>query len=551
MTGDNANFGRALPALALAVLGGCTSERASSENLSLLPEVPENVALAPVSPCTMQGIGATLLRADATVTILEVSSGSTAGAAAMGGTPIDRAYCLVKVRVEPQVNVWVAMPTENWNGRLRAEGGGGYSGALAVPNDSVAQGFVGMRTDTGHPGGVLDGSFGMSSPGVPNTQLQIDFAYRSEHLMAVIGKQLARAFYGRPQLRTYWYGCSTGGRQGLMMAQRYPDDFDAILAGAPAIHWDRFQAYQIWPQLVMNVDLGAPIAPPKLALATQRAIASCDPVDGVTDGLIADPRNCHYAPSSDAALTRASCTLQDSSCLTPAEAAVIEKIWGGSRSPSQTLLWPGLEPGTELSGLAGPMPFPIATEQPKYWIYFDPNWDWKTLDYRNYEAFFDETVRMVGPLMATDNPDLSAFEERGGKLLLFHGWADPLIMPQGTTRYFEAVQQTLGSRVAQFAKLFMVPGMAHCSGGEGPNRFGFVPPGRGDPSDADHDIFRALMAWSERGVEPKQIIATKYDADDPARGVQRARPLCPYPAVARYVGTGSVDDAASFVCAPP
>jgi feruloyl esterase len=153
--------------------------------------------------------------------------------------------------------------------------------------------------------------------------------------------------------------------------------------------------------------------------------------------------------------------------------------------------------------------------------------------------------------MATDNPDLSAFEERGGKLLLFHGWADPLIMPQGTTRYFEAVVQALGSPVAQFAKLFMVPGMGHCSGGDGPNRFGFVSPGMGDPSDADHDIFRALMAWSERGVEPKQIIATKYDADDPARGVQRTRPLCPYPAVARYAGTGSSDEAANFVCAPP
>src|SRR5262245_29547414 len=192
------------------------------------------------------------------------------------------------------------------------------------------------------------------------------------------------------------------------------------------------------------------------------------------------------------------------------------------------------------------MPFPIATEQPKYWVYLDPNWDWKTLTYQNYGAFFDKTVQVVGPVIATDNPDLSAFAARGGKLLLFHGWADPLIMPQGTTRYFEEVVRTLGTSVDRFAKLFMVPGMGHCSGGPGPNRFGFVPVGQGDPTDPDHNIFRALMAWSERGTEPQKIVATKYNSDSPAQGVVRTRPLCPYPTVARYKGSGSTDDAANF-----
>jgi hypothetical protein len=196
------------------------------------------------------------------------------------------------------------------------------------------------------------------------------------------------------------------------------------------------------------------------------------------------------------------------------------------------------------------MPFPIATEQPKYWVYFDPNWDWKTLTYANYEAFFQKTVQMVGPVIATDNPDLSAFAERGGKLLLFHGWSDPLIMPEGTTRYFDAVRQAVPD-LDEFAKLFMVPGMGHCSGGPGPNRFGFVPFGMGDATDAEHDIFTALMTWSERDVAPQKLIATKYDADDPTHAVQRTRPLCPYPRVAGYDGSGSIDDATNFTCTAP
>ena len=300
--------------------------------------------------------------------------------------------------------------------------------------------------------------------------------------------------------------------------------------------------------MVMNLDLGAPIAMAKLALATQKAVASCDAVDGLTDGLIDDPRKCLYSPSADTTVTSATCTTADTTCLTSAEAMAIEKIWGGARTTTGTLLWPGLEPGADLNGLAGAMPFPIATEQPKYWVYFDPTWDWKTLTYQNYGAFFDKTVQLVGPVIATDNPDLSGFAARGGKLLLFHGWADPLIMPEGTTRYFEAVVRTLGTSADEFAKLFMVPGMAHCSGGPGPNRFGLAPVGQGDPTDPEHNIFRALMAWSERDVEPQKIIATKYTGDVPAMGVVRTRPLCSYPTVARYKGSGSIDDAANFSC---
>lgn len=504
-----------------------------------------DLAIAPAIPCTPEGIGSTALTTDDPpeknfkATILEVSTGTIPDA------PVTSEYCLVKVKVDPAINIWVAMPSDGtWNGRFRSEGGGGYAGQVAVATDSVKQGFVGVQTDTGHPSSA-GGSFGMLEPGVPNTQLQEDFAHRSEHLMAVIGKQLVKAYYGQDPVRSYWFGCSTGGRQGLMMAQRYPDDYDAILAGAPAIHWDRFQAYQIWPQVVMHNDLGAPIPTAKLDLATARAVESCDAADGVVDKVIDDPRKCTYDPALDNTITRPDCT--DNSCLTPAEAVAIKKIWDGARNIEGELLWPGLERGTPLGALAGATPFSIAVEQPKYWVYLDPDWDWKTLTYANYGQFFTDTVNAVGPVIATDNPDLSAFKSRGGKLIMYHGWADTLIMPQGTIRYYDNVRKTMGEGVDDFAVLYMVPGMGHCSGGDGPNQFGQRASGS-VPQDAKHDIFRALVDWSEKDQKPAEIIATKFVGNVVANGIERTRPLCQYPAVARYVGTGSTDDAANFRC---
>src|SRR5205823_8507044 len=235
-------------------------------------------------------------------------------------------YCLVKVLVPTAINIWVGLPMDNrWNGRLQSLGGGGYAGSVGAPTAAVSGGYVGTMTDTGHTGG--SGSFGMltprsgSTPGTPNVPLQTDFAYRSEHSMAVIGKQLTRAFYGQGPVYSYWNGCSTGGRQGLRMAQDYPEDYDGILAGAPAIHWDRFQAGQIWYQLVQYRDNGGPIGggngailTAKENLATSRAVAACDLLDGVQDGVLTDPRMCSYSAAADLSITRATCTSSDSTC---------------------------------------------------------------------------------------------------------------------------------------------------------------------------------------------------------------------------------------------
>jgi hypothetical protein len=438
-------------------------------------------------------------------------------------------YCLVKVRVPQSINLWVGLPmADKWNGRLQSLGGGGYAGTVAPPTAAVLGGYVGITNDTGHVGS--DGKFAMKSPGVPNKELQDDFAFRSVHLMAVVGKQVTEGFYGKRPEHSYWNGCSTGGRQGLMMAQRYPADYDGILAGAPAIHMDRFQTAQIWPQVVMARETGGPIAAEKLNTASAAAIAACDTLDGVKDGVLEDPRACKFDPKALA------CSPSNSSesCLTPGEAEAVRRIWEGPKGH-----WYGLPPGTPFSMLAGPQPFMISVAHPRYWVYLDPEWDWRKLTYENFGAYVADSKRVVGPVLATDNPNLDGFRKRGGKLVIWHGWADPGIMAEGTVDYYEKVAKRDGSpkegkypRTQEFARLFMAPGVGHCAGGEGPQPQG---------------LFDAVVNWVEKKQAPDTILARKSLAD----GGTRTRPLCPYPAVAVWKGSGSTDDAANFRCEVP
>jgi pimeloyl-ACP methyl ester carboxylesterase len=434
-------------------------------------------------------------------------------------------YCLVKVSVPTSINIWVGLPmADKWNGRLQSLGGGGYAGTISAPVAAVLGGYVGVTTDTGHVGS--DGSFAMKSPGVPNTELQNDFAYRSVHLMAVVGKQVIQGFYGKPPAYSYWNGCSTGGRQGLMMAQRYPADYDGILAGAPAIHMDRFQPAQIWPQVVMAREAGGPIAAEKLNAASAAAIAACDTLDGVKDGVLEDPRACRFDPKGLV------CSPSDSSesCLTPGEAEAVRRIWEGPKGH-----WYGLPPGTPFQMLAGPQPFMISVAHPRYWVYLDPEWDWRKLTYENFGSYVEDSKRVVGPVLATDDPDLDAFRKRGGKLVMWHGWSDPGIMPEGSVDYYERVakrDRSRYSRTQEFARLFMAPGVGHCSGGAGPQPQG---------------LFESVVKWVEQKQPPDTILASKPLPD----GGTRTRPLCPYPAVAVWKGSGSTDDAANFRCQVP
>jgi hypothetical protein len=518
-------------------------------------------AQSPITTCDAAGIGATMLEGDGPLVSILSAETATAGSVS---------YCLVKVLVPQAINIWVGLPMGGaWNGRWQSVGGGVYAGSVAPPNQAVAAGYAAATTDTGHAGGrpggnpfaaAMDGSFGMLEPGKPNTELQIDFAYRSLHLMAVIGKQLVEAFYGRAPTYAYWNGCSTGGRQGLRMAQDYPDDYDGILAGAPAIHWDRFQAAMIWHTIAQVHENGGPVGGgtpdvlvAKEKLATAAGVAACDAQDGVVDDVLEDPRTCEYRASGDRTITKAGCTAADATCLTPGEAAAIDRMWQGpvacrrSETPGTCAvpevaarrlkgrgnkrLWYGQLHGTDLTSIGGGLAFPVAIEQSKYWVYFDPEWDWRALDYSTFPEFFADTVEQVGPLMATDNPDLRAFRDGGGKLVLWHGWNDQLINAVGTVDYYDRVTDELGGgyeRTQEFARLFMAPGVMHCAGGNGPQPQG---------------LFEAVVDWVEQDKAPEQILGRK-----PTEGGTQTRPLCPYPAQARWTGEGSTDDAASFTC---
>ena len=529
----------------LLILAGACATGAGAQDVSTDALVTPQ-GIAQTTTCDAAGIGQANLVSDlptalstnppndTSVTITSITTGTT------GGIP----YCLVKLLVKPAINIWVGLPMGgNWNGRLQSEGGGGYAGSVGVPTGSISTGYVGVQTDTGHTGG--SGTFGclndcagatQASPGSMDKQRQTDFAYRSEHLMAVLGKQLAQAFYGQQPVYSYWNGCSTGGRQGLRMAQQFPNDYNGILAGAPAIHWDRFQAYQIWPQMTRYIETqGATytsaVLTAKQNLATNAAIAACaNTYPGFSaDNFITDPRSCTYNPVNDPAITSSSCTTSNTSCLTPGEATAFYKTWEGAKNTAGKLLWYGVQRGAALSGLGGATPFSIAVAQPQYWVYFYPQWDWHTLTYANYEAFFNLTMLRVNPLMGSENPNLGAFRDHGGKIVMWQGWADQLIMPQGSTSYYENVANYLYggdySKLQTWYRHFMAPGVGHCSGGNGPQ---------------PQNLFQAVVNWVENGVAPDTITAT---------GGGRTRPLCPYPKAQTYIGGGANPSAASsWVC---
>jgi hypothetical protein len=533
-------------ALASAALAGCGGGGSSAVATDAVPSSDSArnatvqaapVQSTPIVTCDAAGIGSVHLMSDLPTLPSATppnDSSATVTSVSTGSTPSGVPYCLVKVLVPPAINIWVGLPTGgNWNGRLQSEGGGGFAGSVNIPVNSISGGYVGIQTDTGHNGG--GGAFGMLTPvpnGAPNVQLQTDFAYRSEHEMAVIGKQLTEAFYGQQPVFSYWNGCSTGGRQGLRMAQDYPSDYNGILAGAPAVHFDRLGVAQTWPQLPPRLDTGGPISTAKENLATSAAVAACDANDGVTDGVLTDPRQCTYNPVNDPTITKASCTSADNTCLTPQEAGAIEKIWNGPTNTQGKKLWYGYQRGAALNSVAGANLNSIPLQQAQFWIYFDPTWSVSQLNYDNFQAFMQKTMLMMNSLTASENPDLSAYRNRGGKIVMWQGFADQLIPSEDSIDYYNSVTNFLGGgygQTQQFFRHFMAPGVAHCGGGAGPQ---------------PQNLFQTVVNWVENGVAPNTILATKSLPD----GSTESRPLCPYPAEAKYIGSGSTNDAANFVC---
>jgi len=418
-----------------------------------------------------------------------------------------------------KVKVFIALPMNGWNGRFEGTGGGGFSGGgpfgLVGP---LHHGFVAGATDTGHEG--MSGSFGLDTNGRLNWQSIEDNAYLGIHDMTIVGKALTKAFYGKEPRYSYFAGFSTGGRQGLMEAQRYPEDYDGIVSGCPAINWQKFVLSELWPQVVMAASSNR-VSTAKLRAATAAAIAACDAMDGVTDGLIEDPSRCTYDPKALVG------TEVGGSTFTEADADVIQKVWEGPRARDGTFLWYGLSRGADLSMLGGPRPFPIPMEWVRYFLVQDPKWEVSNLTPAEFERLFKQSVEEYGAVFGTDNPDLSRFRDHGGKIVITHGQADQLIMTEGTVDYYKRVLQQMGGRekVMPFARLFLIPGAGHGNGGVG------------------NGGVDAVVRWVEEGVAPEKLINRGPNG--------RTRPLFPYPEVARYKGTGSTDDAANFVSAEP
>lgn len=434
-----------------------------------------------------------------------------------------------------RVKVWIELPAKNWNGRFLGTGGSGFLGGRPENmRGPVAQGFAAGATDTGHEGGGA--SFALHPSRRLNWQEIRDFAYLGIHDMTVVGKALVQAFYGKPPRYSYFAGTSTGGRQGLMEAQRYPDDYDGIVSRCPAIGMERMSPTSLWPQIAM-LEAKHFVPKTKLDAATAAAIAACDGVDGVTDGVIDDPLRCTWDPRALVGTTIGG------AAFTEADADVIRKIWDGPRGVGGRFIWHGVPRGADLFALAGtegtPLtgrPFGIAVDWFRYFIAQDPQWDWRTLTPGEFELFINQSAEIYGA-MAADDPDLARFRDRGGKAILAHGLADQLIPPQGSIDYYERVQQRMGGAeaTAAFARLFLVPGVDHGFRGAG-------------PSPTLNDLIAAIIAWVEEGKAPDRLLGESRDASGK---VTRTRPVFPYPHVAKYAGTGSTDDAANFVRHPP
>ncbi|KAE8372966.1 Tannase/feruloyl esterase [Aspergillus bertholletiae] len=435
------------------------------------------------------------------------------------------------------IHATVWLPSSDWNNRLQGSGGGGFAMRSEDPilAEAVAQNYTVVATDGGHDmNPVSSASWALNASGNVNMALLEDFAYVALGDAATIGKQVAAGFYGLAPRYSYWNGCSTGGRQGLMLAQRYPTAYNGIMAAAPAINWASFLVAEFWPQFVMN-QLGA--FPPTCVsdAITAAAVKACDEIDGVLDGVISAPGLCDFDPFTIVD-TKVNCNGVSVS-ISHKDAQVARSTWEGLKSSEGSFLWYGLDKGTPLS--MGGMslghtecstpfnctgsPFPISSDWIRQFILRDPSFDLTTLDHKALDDIFTRSKKEYNDIIGTDDPNLSAFKQAGGKMLTWHGLSDTLIFPKGTEQYYKRVEEK-DPFVRDFYRYFEAPGAYHCSGGVGP-----VPV----------DPLSQVVDWVENGVVPETVDALAADG--------RRRNLCLYPLVSVYKG-GDVMDASSYQC---
>jgi len=474
-----------------------------------------------------------------------------------GHPPISHlpAFCRVSGTIKPSMDsdilfeVW--MPAAGWNGRFFGVGNGGFAGSISYDQMAsvLAHGYATASTDTGHRGGMADATWARQHP-----EKVIDFGYRAIHDLTVNAKSIVAAYYGGPPAHSYFSSCSNGGRQALMEAQRYPGDYDGIIAGAPANYWTHLLANAVWNLLALQGD--AYIPSQKLPAIQSAALAACDALDGAKDGVIADPVQCRFDPS----VLQCQGTETDS-CLTAPQVDALKKLYAGGHLSDGKQLFPGYTPGGEAEQggwslwITGSAPqrssmhtfgaqFFFGTQFFRNMMFDDPRWDYHTF---NVDRDLKATDEKLAPILNATDPDLSRFQSRGGKLILYHGWSDAAIAPRNTIDYYESMAAKMGQRRADgFVRLYMVPGMEHCIGGPGPSSFGQFGGGSGD---ADYDMQAALERWVEKGIAPGTIIGEKRRNDlDPTSPLLRAMPICVWPKAPRYLGKGSTNDAANFTC---
>jgi len=437
-----------------------------------------------------------------------------------------------------KTEVW--LPLKEWNGKLRAQGNGGFAGTiyLEAMAETVRQGYATVGTDTGHVGGKPE--FALGHP-----EKVKDFGWRAVHDMTVEAKALIKVFYGKEQYKAYFTSCSDGGREALMEAQRFPADYDGILAGAPAYNWTALLSAGAESAKRMSMPATS-FAAEKVPAIAAAVNAACDAKDGVKDGVLNDPRECRFDPATMV------CKSGDAAdCLSPSQVDTVKQIYAGPVANGKRL--PGLEPGAE-DGQEGWTRWITGDEREASATFYSrgyfANFIYARPDWRSSEFALDRDYKLAEERTAADldatDTNLSPFLSRGGKLILYHGWNDPGIPPQMTVDYFNAVLSTSGDQAAaNGVRLYMVPGMQHCGFGPGATEFG---QSMGPRGDASHDVFTALEGWVEKGSAPGVLTAAKSEGKGPAKTVVMTRPLCPYPQVAQYNGKGDTTKAESFRC---
>jgi feruloyl esterase len=437
-------------------------------------------------------------------------------------------FCRVLVVSRPvsdsEIHFELWMPLRPaWNGKFEGTGNGGFSSSMSYTTMAAAltHGYATAGSDTGHDGGDL--TFGVGHPEKIN-----DWAYRAVHVMTDTAKLIVRDYYGRLPQYSYFNGCSTGGHQALSEAQRFPADYDGIAVGDPGNNRVHLIAGFLWSWEAIHKDTPNPLPAAKLPMIAKAVMAACDSIDGLADGIIDDPRRCKFDP------TQLLCKGEDGeNCLTPPQVESVKKVYAGAKNPrTGERIFAGWARGTEANWTTYFVQ-PAEARRNEFWrlwVFNDPNWDWRTFDFDRDLTYADSKMAVVN----SNDVDLKPFKARNGKLVMYHGWADSDVPPEDGVRYYETVERAMGGRsqTTDFFRLFMVPGMGHCGGGPGPNIF---------------DTVGALDQWVEHGKAPDRIVASHI-----TNGVtDRARPLCPYPQIAKWKGAGSIDDAGNFVCVDP